>query len=226
MGGARRAVHETYMRAATPHVGASRLAFSGSPRRRQGSSRRFDPASGGATALTSDAVEPSEGNYVMPRDSARLRRTPIGCSRRFSMSDTSITPSIQVTIGRQTRLPRLHHYGPCRTRRTINDHALRRFAQRCRGVRRGPCVHGRGKGAHPVAPDPHRRRGARLATRSLPVASTSTRTGRPRPGWPEHPAAVALAAAATAGHGGSAGMTGLETLRGINRFTPSREIEP
>ncbi len=45
---------------------ASRVGLSGSPRRRQGSSLRFDPAFAGLAALTSGSGEPPAGNYVMP----------------------------------------------------------------------------------------------------------------------------------------------------------------
>jgi hypothetical protein len=63
------------------------------------------PRSAGLAALTIGSGEPSEGIYVMPGGfcpaaKANERFLP----RSNSMSDTLITPNIEVTIGRQTRL--------------------------------------------------------------------------------------------------------------------------
>ncbi|MEO7275277.1 MAG: hypothetical protein ABIX28_01960 [Vicinamibacterales bacterium] len=61
------------------------------------------PPQAGLAALTTDAVEPTEGKDVMPRETARLRRQRTQFRRSVPMINTTTTPSIEVTIGHQTR---------------------------------------------------------------------------------------------------------------------------
>ena len=61
------------------------------------------PPPAGLAALTSDSVEPSEGKDVMPRGTARLRRRTTQFRRSMRMINIATTPSIEVTIGHQTR---------------------------------------------------------------------------------------------------------------------------
>ncbi|MCK7503980.1 MAG: hypothetical protein MZV70_07685 [Desulfobacterales bacterium] len=92
-----------------PHPGASRLQI---PRARLRSVKALRSAStptGGLAALTAPSVSPEEGHYVMPRDfhppsgSQDTRR-----GREDPCVNVAITPSIAVTIGRQTRASITH----------------------------------------------------------------------------------------------------------------------
>jgi hypothetical protein len=75
----------------------------GSPSSRLSAALR--PRCAGLAALTSGSVEPPEGHYVMPGGFCPAAKANESVSSRSnSMSDTSITPNIEVTIGRQTRL--------------------------------------------------------------------------------------------------------------------------
>ena len=79
------------------------------------------PPPAGLAALTSDSVEPSEGKDVMPRGTARLRRRTTQFRRSMHMINISTTPSIEVTIGHQTR--QYHAFvttAPAALRRTVH----------------------------------------------------------------------------------------------------------
>ena len=129
---------EIDVHAATSRVRASRIGFSGSPRRRQGSSLRFDPPARGC-GLDERLGRASEGNYVMPGRFCPAAKAIESVCFKENHHVRHIDHAQHRSDDRSADapLPRVHHDCACRPRRTVDAHALRRSAQGRRGLCRG-----------------------------------------------------------------------------------------
>ena len=95
-------------------VGASRIGFSGSPRRRQGSSLRFDPACGGAHGLD-ERLGRATGGQLRDARGARLRIKPFLFKEKFHVRHIDHAQHRSDDQSAYAPLPRLHHDCTCRT---------------------------------------------------------------------------------------------------------------
>ena len=140
------------------------------------------------------------------------------------MINIATTPSIEVTIGHQTRQYHAFVTTAPAARRAVHGDALRRSAPGSRRLRR------RSDGARrrsradtlPAGPDRHHRAG--LAASPLSDPSASHGPGRSRAGRAAHAAAVAVAtAAATRSAGGAGVRAATQKRRRHSRESPSRK---
>ncbi len=151
-----------------------------------------------AGGLDSDSVEPTAGIYVMSRQVRPDAKKKPNSKPLENVHVRHIGHAQHRSDDRSADAPllRLHHDYACRARRSINAHALRRPAQRRRGLYRRPRDARRAPRSDPFTTGPHRQHGARMAARTLPISSPPACPGGPGAGGPQPLAAVALAATA------------------------------
>ena len=179
------------------------------------------PRQAGLAALTAPACSPGFGQYVMPEGSSPRPSTTINPpERRNAMRDFATTPSIDITIGRQTRL--YHAFvttapaaldSPSTV--TLYTSTLTDLAGFAAADIAHDIVREQRERARPRPPRARGRQGTRLAPRAVPRPPLHPRTGRPGARQPHLTAALALAAPPGAARPRRRGTAdGNETRRG------------